>query len=1269
MARRSQSTATTENSTAAGKGTAKKAPAKRNAASKATADSAETAAVPGLDDTAESEPDAETTVGSRRRWLPAVVVSTLCLAGLLYAAPLIVAHTSLRQRVLPTLMPDLPVTGHIGSASLGWFSPIVLRDVTIDDETGAPLLHVDSLSTGHQLSKMATSLTDLGSIRIERPRLHVVVRPDGSNVEDVLTKLAAMPASELPVPAFVVEVIDGQIEVVTAVDSASAESTGSTAKQTAKPATAAVVNATVTSSGAADKPLDIQCRLQPSGQKTTDQLEAKLSWLLPTSSPASTLGRGEIQLASSSYPLETLGPLQHRVAEGLRLQGRLQGDLHAEWDDTGEQLTFALSGNARIDGLDVTAAALGPDRFRLPGVEANGRVDYRESRLEFVDVSARSEVGGIKLVGVAHLDQLKNANMTDLLWGVLREEEYELSGDLDLAKIAGLLPSTLRVREGTEIRSGRLNWSLRGATEADRRAWTGALLATDLVAENHGQEIRWNQPIRLDYRLAAQPDGGVMIEKMDCQSDFLHLTGRGTMADAELTARCDLDRLATETGRFIDLSGIRLSGQMAAALRAKQTSPGQMSATAAVQVDRFALQAGEMRAWEEQKLILRMEADGTWAGTAPGQLERGLLTVNSAADQMTAELVQPVAWSNGPAEWPIKLQVRGNLATWANRLQPWMPLTGWTLAGNVDLQATAAVAPEKLNIQSAVVDLQSLQVLGHGLQLTEPRVRIETRGTWDQQRGQLISDRTTWASRSLSLRADDFALRLQDDRLPEMRGAIVFRGGVNELSRWWNEPQLQDAYRLGGVIGGDIRMTHAGEISQARWSVNLDQFTIDTLQAQPAASQPITGLWPRGGDGASPFGVPRAARTTSGSSGSWNRAWTEPRVTISGAGSYHSGQDRLSWDSLKVTSRLASLQTQGEVATAATQPAVSVTGTIGYDLANLLNVLRPYVGDGLKMTGREERAFELRGPLVVAGVSGSAPMTQPGQPYRAGGLSNRDSMAGPLSQLTGRGGVGWTSADIYGLKAGAGQLDADIHSGLVRFAPLDVSLADGRLRGTPRIRLDGSSPVLEMDAGRVIDEVQISEEVCDQWLKYVAPAMAQATRVQGRMSVDLKSLRIPVTTPKSGEVDGTLVIASAQVQPGPLAQQFLQLIGQVKAITRGQNAGQVGGGNWLTIDNQSVAFQMRDGRVYHRGLEMKAGDVVLRTEGSVGFDESLSLVAEIPLQEKWLGSSEIATALKGEVLRVPVSGTFSQPRIDNSVLTDLARRAATNSAGKSAGRH
>ncbi|MGH7139416.1 MAG: hypothetical protein ACREHD_27035, partial [Pirellulales bacterium] len=101
----------------------------------------------------------------------------------------------------------------------------------------------------------------------------------------------------------------------------------------------------------------------------------------------------------------------------------------------------------------------------------------------------------------------------------------------------------------------------------------------------------------------------------------------------------------------------------------------------------------------------------------------------------------------------------------------------------------------------------------------------------------------------------------------------------------------------------------------------------------------------------------------------------------------------------------------------------------------------------------------------------------------------------------------------------------------------------------------------------------------------------------------------------------------------------------------------------LSISRESqVEFRLVDGRVYHRGLRLQFPQFSIETYGSVGLDESLAMMAEIRLPDKWLGNGPLATALKSRPLQVPIAGTLKKPKVDLQELRGLGRQTLRESA-------
>jgi hypothetical protein len=168
--------------------------------------------------------------------------------------------------------------------------------------------------------------------------------------------------------------------------------------------------------------------------------------------------------------------------------------------------------------------------------------------------------------------------------------------------------------------------------------------------------------------------------------------------------------------------------------------------------------------------------------------------------------------------------------------------------------------------------------------------------------------------------------------------------------------------------------------------------------------------------------------------------------------------------------------------------------------------------------------------------------------------------------------------------------------------------------------------------------------------------------------VNLANSYVPLGKPEQARVSGQLAVHHWRVAPGPLIRELETAIRQLKALSDGKQflaADARPASTLLKIADRKIDFQVVEGRVYHRHLEFEIDEVPIRSQGSVGFDQSLALVFEIPLQAKWLGSN--LRSLAGQTLQVPLQGTLQKPRLDARVIADLSRRFLREAATRALG--
>lgn len=128
-----------------------------------------------------------------RRWLLLPVVLILAV----WLLPGLIVHTPLLNWIVAKTTTDLNGSLRIGSASAGWFSPIVVENVELRDARGQNVLTVPSARNDRSLVALLWNFPNLGRFAIERPSASILLRENGSNLEDVLAKYLE-PTEEKP---------------------------------------------------------------------------------------------------------------------------------------------------------------------------------------------------------------------------------------------------------------------------------------------------------------------------------------------------------------------------------------------------------------------------------------------------------------------------------------------------------------------------------------------------------------------------------------------------------------------------------------------------------------------------------------------------------------------------------------------------------------------------------------------------------------------------------------------------------------------------------------------------------------------------------------------------------------------------------------------------------------------------------------------------------------------------------------------------------------
>jgi len=149
-------------------------------------------------------------------------------------------------------------------------------------------------------------------------------------------------------------------------------------------------------------------------------------------------------------------------------------------------------------------------------------------------------------------------------------------------------------------------------------------------------------------------------------------------------------------------------------------------------------------------------------------------------------------------------------------------------------------------------------------------------------------------------------------------------------------------------------------------------------------------------------------------------------------------------------------------------------------------------------------------------------------------------------------------------------------------------------------------------------------EIADKWLKYVAPLAADTARIQGTLGIQLDEALIVVDQPEQSRVVGRLNIAGIEMTSGPMADQIYGGIEQLRLLARSFSSrtdNPASNQTLITMPAQTVDFVVDHGIIQHNRMFFNIDRAEVITSGQVTMDGRLNIVAQVPLDARWLGSN------------------------------------------------
>lgn len=1160
-------------------------------------------------------------VHQRRGFRPISFVLVLFLV--IWLMPIVIGHSPLLNSLLAVGTGDLKGSVTIGSASLGWFSPVTLWNLEVRDTRHEPVLVIPKAVGDRTLISILWDNSRLGRFRVEQPQVSLLFDQQGSNLEDMLAKYLARKQKSNRRYGVTLEVVDGTIFLRDCQRNLGCklENLQLTLTNPALPqqpfeleAAGSLVEMVADGGAARSGRLNVSLEVGPlpvEGEEPGNSLRMKAT------GGVSLPKTGRLKLGLESLPLAIWQPLAARFTSITALDGRATGMVQVQWNGPVSDKT-RLDANLVADDLVLGARPLGRDQLRLRQLRSTCSIGWPAEEVRVNKLSAECELGTASLTGMFHVGKITAHGVLE----ALHEQTYEIASDLDLAGLAQMLPNTLRIQRDTQVTGGRLVAACNSRPGTEGGVLQGRFEAAQVRAVKNGRELRWDQPIVLTLA-AHQKYPALVIDNLNCQSSFLQMEGSGNSSHLTATAHCDLDQLAAQLGQFVDLGGTKLTGQAWAHVDWQHRDRDGFAADASFQVRKLAFTLPQREPAAEASYDARLSLTGLTDGTSIARVDTAVLNVETLVDKLEAHLTAPVNDMRDGGAWPMAVQLQGKLDAWPHRLRPWIDLNDWYCTGQGQVTGQVVVARSGVAAQALHLMAAPLAISRAGVIVNEPKAELTITGNWDRQTGRVAVEQATLSSNMLSVRLTDFTLATpQGDAPLALTGAVQYQGKLSGLRQWFSASAAQTS--LTPLQPAVQSPTAWGAAATAGRRAGYGQPTAPATPGLPlAATAPVSNVKIDGdlvGQGriAQSDGLLHANLdstinnfTLSGPAG---KPLTQPQMRLLVQATYNPSTQALEFQQLSLASGIIDGNATGRT-TGGNDSRIDLSGNFQYDLEKLSDLAQPYFEGKLRLVGRGTTPLTLAGPLDPQTIEGSAAL-------------------------------GWTEGYAYGLRLGAGQLKGRMAGGQVQFDPLAMDASEGRLQLSPTLRL---APLeLSLASGVVAQQIRVDPATCEALLKYVVPALSELSTAEGKFSIQLDTCRIPLDDPAAGQLSGRLTVHSLQLSPGPLVTELGNLLGHP-------------GPAKLTPESV-ITFHMRDRKIYHEGLELALGDATVRTSGWVGFDQTLSLAAQMPFPQRLITDNALGASLRNQTITLPITGTLHQLSIDQRALQDATRQFAQNAA-------
>jgi hypothetical protein len=292
--------------------------------------------------------------------------------------------------------------------------------------------------------------------------------------------------------------------------------------------------------------------------------------------------------------------------------------------------------------------------------------------------------------------------------------------------------------------------------------------------------------------------------------------------------------------------------------------------------------------------------------------------------------------------------------------------------------------------------------------------------------------------------------------------------------------------------------------------------------------------------------------------------------------------------------------------------------------------------------------------------SGQSQVTLSGKkatPFTIKLVSKGDRWEDPLKHLNFSGTVHVKAIEAYGLKLTPDDVPVRV-AGAAAGAKLESPANGGQLDFQPTVDMRKEPYVLSFKENiDLLKDVQVTQGLIDGLLAAIHPLFKDSVVPDGLLGLNMKHFSWPLSEKYRNRATfaGTLTLNGIKLNSTPFMAGLLNMMG----ISERE----------LRLVDQDIEFEAKDGRIALSPMTLDAQGHQVKMHGSIGFDSTLDFIARIPVTQKMVGK-DAYQFLQGTTIKVPIRGSASNPRIDETAFQqatdDLMQQALRKNLEKGA---